>query len=217
MKTSKTTEAVLIILTLIPLLYLAGIYTSVADQVPMHFDASGNADRYGHKSELWIIPLVLNVSLYLLFKYFPKLDSKKQFHKMENKYTYVRMALTLFLTVLSCGIIFISTSNSTEAPVNWLYGLTGLMFIFLGNYMPAMKPNYFIGIRTPWTLENETVWRKTHQVGAWVFIASGFLIILSCFLLSNFAILFVVLGITIVIVLFSTIYSYLVFKKLNHE
>lgn len=216
MKTPKTTEIVILILTVLPFTYLAVIYGSLPQEVPMHYNASGEVDRMGNKAELWILPLLLNGMTYFLFKYLPKLDPKNQIQKMGNNYHNMRLGLTVVMTLLACGIIYMSSNLNATVSVGWVYGLIGIMFILLGNYMPAMKPNYFVGIRTPWTLENETVWRKTHKLGAWLFIASGILVILSAVILSDFISLFVVLGTTIAILLTSFIYSYRTFKNIHH-
>lgn len=63
--------------------------------------------------------------------------------------------------------------------------IVGILFIVIGNYMPKIKSNYFYGIKTPWTLSSDTSWRKTHRLGGKVFIISGFIIILSSFLLPG--------------------------------
>jgi len=55
----------------------------------------------------------------------------------------------------------------------------GLTFIVLGNYLGRVEPNWFIGIRTPWTLESETVWRKTHRIAAWFFVLGGVIVVAS--------------------------------------
>lgn len=217
MKTSTTTETVIIILTLLPFIYLGAIYASIPDEVPMHFNASGEVDRIGSKAELWIMPFVLNAMMYFLFKYLPKLDPKNQIQKMGNKWTYLRMAMTVFMTILSCGIIFISTSGTMNFNASWIYGFTGLLFIVLGNYLPATKPNYFVGIRTPWTLENDMVWRKTHRLGGRLFMICGLLIIASTFIFSDAFTFWILIGTTIAITLITFIYSYQSFKSLSHE
>lgn len=69
----------------------------------------------------------------------------------------------------------------------------GMLFIVLGNYMPKIKPNYFIGIRTPWTLENEVVWQKTHRVGGKVFVIMGVLIMFTIFVTSVWRFIFLMI------------------------
>lgn len=217
MRNSSLQETVIIILTLIPFIYLGLVYNSLPDTLPMHWNAKGEIDRMGSKQELWLIPILLTGLMYVILKYVPKLDPKGQIKKMGNKFGHLRVAITLFQTALAVGIIYMSTTykdGDTGSP-SWIFMLIGLLFIVIGNYMPAMKPNYFVGIRTPWTLDNENVWRKTHRVGAILFIISG-VIILTTSLLLNFQIAFyATIGTAFVIVAWTFIYSYTLYKKLQ--
>lgn len=215
MKTSKIQEFVIIVITILPVIYLAAIYTHLPDLVPMHFNANGEMDRMGSKKELWGLVALLSLPMYLLFKYLPKLDPKKQLEKMGGKFYAMRLALTVFITAISLGIIYTTANYNTAVPLqpDWIFVLVGLLFIVVGNFMPAMKPNYFVGIRTPWTLENEVVWRKTHRIGAWAFILCGILITLSALLFSMESTYYVTMGTTFAMVAFVIIYSYSEFKK----
>ena len=85
----------------------------------------------------------------------------------------------------------------------------------LGNYFKTIKPNYFIGIRTPWTLENEEVWKKTHLFGGKLWFIGGLLIfILSLIIPDNYS-FYVLITVTVIISILPIIYSYLEFKKLK--
>lgn len=212
-------EVIILMLTLLPLLYLGMIYNSIPNEVPMHFNASGEVDRYGSKMELWLLPLLLNILMYALLKYLPVIDPKKQIQKMGNKWLYLRLAITAFMTILSCGIIYISTNTAqiSNHGISWVYALIGILFIVMGNYLPATKPNYFVGIRTPWTLENDLVWRKTHRLGGKLFIINGLLIIASLFLFSPAFNFWFLLGTTIALTIIIFTYSYRTFKSLYHE
>ena len=93
-----------------------------------------------------------------------------------------------------------------------MFVLVGGLFMFLGNYFQAIKPNYFIGIRTPWTLENENVWRKTHQLGGKLFFIAGLLIMILPFVLHQY---FHEIFLTIIFsaALIPVIYSYILSKQ----
>jgi uncharacterized membrane protein len=112
------------------------------------------------------------------------------------------------------GIIyFIISLNALghNIPIEILVpGLIGLLLIVIGNYMGEIKSNWFVGIRTPWTLSNERVWNKTHHFGGRVFVLAGLLIMLSPLLPIKFRVpTFIV---TIVIILLGTIvYSYIAY------
>lgn len=216
MKTTKLEETIIIVLTLLPFLYLAIIYSDLPETVPAHWNANGEITRYDDKKTLWMIPIMMTGLIYVLLKFIPQLDPKGQIKKMGKKFIHLRMIMTLFMTVLATGIIYMTQNHETDiaGDPSWIFILVGLLFIVLGNYMPAMKPNYFVGIRTPWTLENETVWRKTHRLGGWIFMASGLAIIISALALSPQITFIVTMVGAIGTALVTMIYSYMIFKKI---
>jgi len=94
--------------------------------------------------------------------------------------------------------------------------MVGLLFIFIGNYLGKIKQNWFIGIRTPWTLANEEVWNKTHRVGGWAFIIAGVLFLITPLVANRWSIIaiLILVGITIISVI---VYSYILFKKISKK
>ena len=91
------------------------------------------------------------------------------------------------------------------------------MYIVCGNYFKTIKANYFIGIRTPWTLESDEVWKSTHRIGGIVWFIGGFAIVISSLILSvqtNFKLLTII---TIIIVLTPIIYSYYKFRSIQKQ
>ena len=98
----------------------------------------------------------------------------------------------------------------------FIFAIIGLLFTFLGNYFKTLKPNYFIGIRTPWTLENEEVWKKTHLLGGKMWFVGGLLMAMT-FVLPEPLNLYAFLGITAIISIIPIVYSYLEFKKLKSQ
>lgn len=199
-------------ISLLPFAYLAYIWPSLPQRVPMHWNASGEIDRWGDKSETLMIPILMTGLVYVLFLIIPKIDPKRKLESMGNKLNSFRMILTCFMSVLSLYILYsIKTHN---ADPKMLFPLLGLLFAFLGNYMKTMKPNYFIGFRTPWTLESEEVWRKTHKLGGMLWFVGGLLMTFT-FLLDGKAQLYTFMAIIIVISIIPVAYSYLEFQKLK--
>ncbi|MEC8832569.1 MAG: SdpI family protein, partial [Bacteroidota bacterium] len=90
-----------------------------------------------------------------------------------------------------------------------------VLFIIFGNYFKTIKANYFIGIRTPWTLENESVWKETHKLGGKIWFAGGLLIILSSLIFNEKINIIIYMSCIAIMVLVPVIYSYLLFKKLK--
>ena len=96
---------------------------------------------------------------------------------------------------------------------NIIFMSCGVLFVVLGNYFKTIKANYFIGIRTPWTLENESIWKETHKLGGKVWFVGGLLIIICSLVLANDVNFKVFMGITIIIALIPVVYSYLLYRK----
>ena len=133
---------------------------------------------------------------------------------MGNKLNNLRLILALFMSALAIYILY-SVQQKTSNPV-LIFPLVGLLFAFLGNYFKTIKPNYFIGIRTPWTLENEEVWKKTHLMGGKLWFVGGLLMAMT-FVLPNDVQFYTFMGITAVISIVPIVYSYLEFKKIKNQ
>ena len=133
---------------------------------------------------------------------------------MGNKYQHIKVLLTVFMSFLALFIIY-AAKNQSLANSNYIFLSLGVLYVILGNYFKTLKANYFIGIKTPWTLENETVWKETHKLGGKLWFVGGIIIVLSCLILDKKTngILFAI--IIIIITLTPVIYSYLLFKKLK--
>lgn len=209
-------ELPILVIVLLPFIYLAYIWNELPSKVPMHWNIKGEIDRYGDKSELIIIPFLLPLLVYLIFLVIPKIDPKNKLNKMGNKLQTIKFLLTTFMSLLALFIIYTAKNQSFANP-NYIVLIIGVLFIILGNYFKTIKPNYFFGIRTPWTLENETVWKSTHKLGGKIWFIGGLLIVLSSLLLekqTNFT-LFIV--ITAIITIVPVVYSYLKFQNIKKQ
>ena len=207
-------EIPFIAVALLPFVYLAYIWNELPKEVPMHWNASGEIDRWGDKSELFMMLFMLTGITYFVFLIIPYIDPKQKLQNMGNKLNNLRLILALFMSALAIYILY-SVQQKTSNPV-LIFPLVGLLFAFLGNYFKTIKPNYFIGIRTPWTLENEEVWKKTHLIGGKLWFVGGLLMALT-FVLPNEMQLYTFLGITAVITIVPIVYSYLEFKKIKNQ
>lgn len=197
----------------IPFIYLAVIWNQIPETVATHFDISGKADGFGHKTSLIYITLLLTIPTYLILLLIPKIDPKKRIQTMGA--TYDKIAFLLMILVSGLALFIIHTALSgTESDPRIIYAIVSLFLMAIGNYFPTLKPNYFMGIRTPWTLENETVWRKTHRLGGRIFMIGGLVVALVCLFLSKKLAFGVFMGFMIVSSLYLVLYSYLEFRKL---
>ena len=214
--TSLPKELLLILITLAPIVYLFIIWKELPDQVPMHWNFQGEIDRYGSKEMLGGLVLLINVPIYLLMLFLPKIAAKKEsLERMGKKYYRLRLILQLFMASLVFTILLVS-SGATQIPIETLLGYCFIFFMLLfGNYMGSIRKNNFMGIGTPWTLENEEVWKKTHQLGGRLWIGGAIIGFILLFFLPNNWALMSVIALMVVPMLLAAIYSFVLFKQLK--
>ncbi|GAA4962118.1 SdpI family protein [Algibacter aquimarinus] len=209
-------EIPLIIIVLIPFFYLAYIWSGLPETVPTHWNYKGEIDGWGKKSSLILITFLLPALTYIIFTVVPFIDPKKKIKGMGNKFYNLKFLMTVFMSALAMFILYSVKEQSITNPAFIILAI-GILYIILGNYMRTIKTNYFIGIRTPWTLENETVWKKTHALAGKLWFSGGLAIIISSLLTNkNFNGIFFI-TITIIISVIPLVYSYLEFKKLQNN
>lgn len=155
---------------LLPIITLGIYYNQLAAEVPTHFNISGEADDWTKKENLWYIMLGLPLFMYLLFKFIPRFDPKNKIKNMGSKYFTIQVTTSALITALCLFMIFSGVYESISFS-RYGHFLLLIFLAVLGNYMQSLKPNYFIGVRTPWTLEDPDNWRKTHRLTSrlWMF------------------------------------------------
>ncbi len=207
-------EILILILMAIPFIYLAIIWGSLPAEVPVHFDINGEVDRMGSKTTLPFMLLLLAPLTYLIFLLVPKIDPKGKIKNMGAKYQQLKFIMVLFMSIISVLIIYSSQQGGSD--INWIFVVVGLFIAALGNYFQTIKHNYFIGIRTPWTLENEQVWKSTHRLGGKLWMLGGVLMAVFPLLVSNKDLVgSVFVGLVLLISIVPIVYSYLAFRKIQ--
>ncbi len=188
-------------------------YPRLPPTVAMHWDLRGAPDGFSSRLlAVSIVPVVLLV-MTGLYNVLPKLDPRgENYAKFLSTYWLIGNAVIVFVLVAHAMIIASGLGYSVRIDRLMPLGF-GLLFIFLGNYITRVEPNWFVGIRTPWTLSSDTVWRKTHRTGGWLMVLGGFVLAVGAFILPHgaFPPLFVT---TIVIVaLIPIVQSYVLWKR----
>jgi uncharacterized membrane protein len=200
----------------IPVAYLAIVWNGLPAIMPMHFNLKGNVDRYGSKNELLAMIAILsalNVGLYFLLRNIYRIDPRKYAFENRERLHRIGVAISIFLSAVLCLIIYGCSHGNIKFSTRLILAGVGLLFTFIGNYIYNIKPNYFAGLRLPWTLENEENWRKTHLLAGKLWFAGGLLIaILSLLfpLIMAIASFFVVM---LPLIIIPCVYSYRLYKK----
>ena len=201
----------IILLTFVISLYL---YPSLPEQMPSHWNAKGEIDGYsGRLFGTFGLPL-MNLGFYFLFIVLPHLDPKKaNYAKFPSAYKVIRYVLHIFFAALQIIILLVALGHPVN--VDMFIGIaTSLLFVVIGNVMGKFKHNYFVGIKTPWTLANEEVWVKTHRMAAPLWVVGGILSAMFTIIGGGTFILPFVI-IVAVISIIPVIYSFVIFTKLK--
>ena len=203
-------ELIILFILAIPFAFLGIHWNDIPNEVPLHWNSAGEIDRVGSKMELIHVCLMVNIPVYLILLAVPYIDPKK---KVSAKLIFnLRLVLQLFMSAV-CIFILLSSAKADLISVEYIFVLIGLLFSCLGLYFRNLKPNYFIGIRTPWTLEDDTNWYKTHKMGGYLWIIGGlaikasFFIVPKAWFMTSF---FIIIGILVIVPM---AYSFLIFKR----
>lgn len=164
---------------LVGLMWVAGIffYQSLPDILPTHWNMAGEVDGYGSKEIfVWLFPAI-GLAMLILFWLLPKLDPRKEkYQKFAQVWEIMQTVLVGFFTYMYAVTLYAAMVPNVNVSVFVLVGI-GVMFLILGNYMGKIRQNYFVGVKTPWTIDNEDVWNKTHRLAGWCFVLAGLLFI----------------------------------------
>jgi len=196
--------------------FAAGVSVWACPRLPptmaTHWSLNGTPD--GFSSRLMAVSIVpaLLVFMTVLFNVLPKVDPRREnYAKFLSSYWLIANAVILFL--LLAHALIIASGLGYGVRIDRLMPLgVGLLFVFLGNYLTRVEPNWFIGIRTPWTLSSDTVWRRTHRTGGWLMVIGGLVLAIGAFVArSAFLVLFVATIILVAVI--PVVQSYVLWKR----
>lgn len=214
-KTSPLATVFILFIVCLPIFYTWFIYAELPSTIPLHFDINGKPDRFGDKNKIWFPTLLLaavSLGVYLLMINLPKIDPKKTAGQSTGLYHKIAAALVMFLCAINIIVIYSAKQGSVNIG-NLILPLLGLLFAVLGNYMHSIKPNYFVGFRTPWALENEENWRKTHQLVGKIWVPGGVLLTVLTLLVPVKAGFILFFSLMMIMVLVPFVFSYRLYKK----
>lgn len=201
-------------LTMIGLLILAWIiaYPQLPDQVPIHWALKGEADGFATKINAMLSTLGIMVLVYVSMAFLPKVDPRKLNYKYFSKSYNIMMNVLLgVFFVVNLFVIF--NAIGYDVPISTIGPLViGIIFLVLGNYMPQVRSNFFIGIRTPWTLSSDEVWKKTHRAASKIFFFGGLVLMATTFASDIWKETVFIVVITITIIA-PYLYSYYLYRK----
>ena len=175
-KPTLKTELPAILIIVVSIILSIFFYYKLPETVVTHWNFAGEPN--GWMSRFWasiMLPL-MTIGLYIMFLVMPYADPRKErYANFTNVYHIFKDVILLFLVL----IFLISNLNNLgyNLPINiYVPILVGILFVIMGNYFGKIKQNWFVGIRTPWTLSSNEVWNKTHRMGGKLFMLGGVMI-----------------------------------------
>ena len=210
---TRTTTIIILLMLVIGIVAGLLLWNRLPDQMASHWDVNDQVNGYMSKTwGVFLMPLIV-LGMSVLFLVIPNIDPLKaniaKFRETFNLFIVLIVAFMLYIHALTLAwsLGYTSFKMSTS-----MLPAMGLLFIFIGFMLRKAKRNFFIGIRTPWTLSSDTVWDKTHQLGAVLFMASGVLAFIGGIFggTTAFWFLFVpLIGSTV----FLLVYSYVLYQQ----
>lgn len=190
----------------------AASWSHVPDRMPIHWNLQGEPDGYGGKFAGLLMLPIITIGIYLLLRFIPRFDpGYVNYQSFATAYTVIRVAVVAFMAAVYVITVLVALGQ----PINVTATITiavGALLIVLGNLMGKIRPNWFVGVRTPWTLSSKLSWTKTHRLAGWLFVLIGLLVAATGVVRTGW-----MLAVTITVsgacVVWMIVYSYLVYRS----
>ena len=216
----KKKKIVFYTLMFLPLIVALIALQFLSEQIPAHYDLNNQVTRWGSKYETLIFPVITVVFGYVMLGT-AKFSSKNEENGSNNENVCIiagMVSLALFNAMtgyfLYADFNSIENLSSIALDINQLlFGLLGVSMIILGSIMPKLRMNAVVGLRTVWSMKNETTWKKSQRFGGISFIAGGAIIITVCFLTKGFTCFWWTMGVITILLVVDTYYTYRLSKK----
>jgi len=190
----------------------AWLYPGLPEQIPTHWNMEGEIDDYTPKP--WGVAILPAMALFTfaIMRLIPVISPRgfrtDKFIDVINVFTVVLVGFTSGIAIL-----VLLAANGKDVHLNEItFAGVGLLFVVLGNYMGKVRKNFFIGIRTPWTLASDEVWARTHRLGGRVFVLVGLFMMANSVLRIPEAWL---IGSIVVVALVPVVYSFVIYRKIE--
>jgi uncharacterized membrane protein len=182
--------------------------------VPIHWGPDGRVDGYAPKTVGLVLLPLMTIGVAALFWVIPVIEPRRaNIEKSGKAYAAIWVGVVLLMAAIDVVAVAAALGASLDMTLIVFVG-TGLLFVVIGNYLPKVRPNYLMGIRTPWTLTSELAWDKTHRVGGRLFVLEGIVFVIAGLLRPPPGALVVVLvGGMVVMLVVVVAYSYRVWRS----
>lgn len=192
------------------------LYPILPKEVPIHWNLQGEVNDYVSRfSAAFISPLFI-LGVYILLLVLPLVDPfRKNYVRFASIYRLMRWVIMMLIITIHTISLALALGYNVQAHLI-INGAIAISFIVVGHAMEFISPNFIFGIRTPWTLANEEVWRQTHELGAKVWVIGGFICLALVPVPSPWG-AHAFIACFAVMVLVPVIFSYVIFRRLTHK
>lgn len=216
----KTKKIILFILMFLPLIVTFIALQFLPEQVPAHYDFNNQITRWGSKYETLILP-ACNVFFGFFMLGMAKYSAKQEENGKNNENVCMIagiVSLLLFnaMTGYSLYADFNHVENLSSIAVDLyqlIFGILGISMVIIGNVMPKVRMNSIVGLRTSWSMKNETTWKKSQRFGGISLIVGGIVMVAACILVKGFACFLWAMGIFATLSIIDICYMYKISKK----
>ncbi|MDD3270102.1 MAG: SdpI family protein [Syntrophomonadaceae bacterium] len=192
------------------------VYPHLPAKVPGHWNIHGEIDAYYPKSFGAFFEPLMVIAVYLLMLFTPLIDPKRNnYLRFAGAYRLLRWAVVLCFGLLYAATILVALGYPVNVAL-LVKASVAMLFIITGNFMSQFRHNYFVGIKTPWTLASEEVWQRTHRMGARIWVAGGLICLATAPVQASWG-AYVFFIAVLVMVMVPMVYSYVVFHKLHDQ
>ncbi len=219
-QTDYVKEVLLLALLIAPMAYLGIIWNRLPEIIPTNFHLNGVADRVGDKREFLLLMIFLfftNALLYFLFRYIPKPveenEPPKENAEHIRAYYRIRFRIHIYLAVFTTIIIYLVSAGKEIFLEKWVFIGVGMLISGIGLFLWHLKPNNFVGVRTPWTLQDDRIWKETHDMAGKLWLFAGIGIIIAGMFLTVLSGVFLFMFAAGLLAALPYVYSYRLFYK----
>ena len=195
-----------------PFVVLIGFWNQIPQRVPLHWNLDGQIDRWGSKSSGMLLPPLISLATVALLHFVPWLDPKLRGKRSSvDRMTAVLPAFRILFAAFFLVVFLVVFGGSMGISISVGRILVSSILVLLagiGNYFGNLRPNYFIGLRTPWTLESAATWRATHRLGGRLLFFGSTALLIAGFFVPERVFVFLFVAGALLLVVWSFLYSW---------
>ena len=203
-----------VVFILIALGITAAAWNDIPERVPTHWNVRGEPDGFGSRASGALVLPLTAIAVFVLLRLLPRIDPRRaNYDRFAGTYDWLLVLIVGAMVLMHLVTIGVYLGMPIEIE-RAFPAIIGLLLIGVGNILPRARSNWWIGIRTPWTLSDERVWARTHRLGGYALMAAGGMMLLTAAAPSVFP-MWLAIAIAVSAALAPAVYSYFLWRGLK--